>query len=60
MLTVPDACMTHAGVFHADDVFASALLRLLNPQVSIRRVRELPEEFCGLAFDIGGGEFDHH
>ena len=24
---------THSGVFHADDIFASALLRIFNPEI---------------------------
>ena len=52
--------MTHGGKFHADDVFSAALLRILRPDVEIRRVFRLPEDFDGLAFDIGWGRFDHH
>ena len=60
MMMVPDSAVTHGGRFHADDVFSSALLRLLNPKIEIRRVMRLPEKFHGFAFDIGGGDFDHH
>lgn len=52
--------VTHNGQFHADDVFATALIRILNPDIKIRRVRQVPEDFKGLVYDIGGGEFDHH
>ena len=52
---------THAGVLHADDVFSAAFLRILNPNIKIIRVNDVPHmgknEF---AFDIGRGEFDHH
>lgn len=56
---------THAGVFHADDVFGAALLRIVKPDVEIRRVRVLPEGVDDttpdvIIFDIGGGRFDHH
>lgn len=51
---------THGGVFHADDVFASAMLRLINPDIEIKRGFEVPAEFDGVIFDIGMGEFDHH
>ncbi|BBF45439.1 hypothetical protein lbkm_4206 [Lachnospiraceae bacterium KM106-2] len=52
--------VTHSGKFHADDVFSTALLRYINPDIHVERVNEVPEEFDGLAFDIGRGEFDHH
>jgi uncharacterized UPF0160 family protein len=57
---VPNSALTHAGVFHADDVFGGALLRILNPGISIRREYAVPEDYDGLVFDVGGGEFDHH
>lgn len=60
MRDIPDIVYTHAGRFHADDVFGAALLRILKPDVEVRRVYALPEDFSGLAFDIGWGEFDHH
>lgn len=52
--------MTHATIFHADDVFASAFLRILNPDIKIIRAFKVPDNFDGIVFDIGGGEFDHH
>ena len=51
---------THAGKFHADDVFSAALLRIMNPDVIIERGNQVPEGYDGLVFDIGYGEFDHH
>ncbi len=60
MRELPDIAFTHAGRFHADDVFSAALLNILKPGIVIRRVSCLPEDFSGLAFDIGWGEFDHH
>ena len=51
---------THGGKFHADDVFSGALLRILNPDIEISRGFEVPENFDGIVFDIGYGEFDHH
>ena len=60
MCKIPNQAVTHAGRFHADDVFSTALLRILNPQIQVQRVPQLPEGFAGLAFDIGWGEFDHH
>lgn len=58
--TVPDFAITHAGKFHADDVFSAALLTYLNPNIQIKRVFEVPKEYEGMAFDIGNGEYDHH
>ena len=60
MCKIPNQAVTHAGRFHADDVFSTALLRILNPQIQVQRVPQLPEGCAGLAFDIGWGEFDHH
>ena len=55
--------VTHCGHFHADDILSAALLQIAGiiPDVSVvQRVGRVPENFSGLAFDIGGGEFDHH
>ena len=52
--------LTHAGTFHADDVFGAAFLKLIVPDIEIKRVSEVPSDFTGIVFDIGMGEFDHH
>lgn len=52
--------MTHGGKFHADDVFSSALLKIMNPEIEIMRGFQVPEDFDGIVFDIGYGKFDHH
>ncbi len=52
--------LTHSGSFHADDVFSAAFLHLIVPDIQIKRVQEVPEDFSGIVFDIGFGEFDHH
>lgn len=59
--------VTHGGVFHADDVFATALLliiwKMLCPEEDapeIRRVFKVSDDEEGLVYDIGNGEFDHH
>lgn len=57
---VPDKGFTHGGKFHSDDVFATAFLRILNPNIQIERGFKVPEEFDGIVYDIGRGEFDHH
>ena len=51
---------THAGKFHADDVFSFALLRMINEELLVRRGNKVPEDFCGIVFDIGEGAYDHH
>lgn len=53
---------THGGIFHADDVFAAALLRYVNPNISFKRVFNVNnlDPSKDLIFDIGGGEYDHH
>lgn len=51
---------THGGIFHADDVFATALLKILNPNIQISRGFSVPEYFSGIVYDIGGGKYDHH
>ena len=51
---------THGGIFHADDVFATALLKILNPDILVTRGNQIPDNFEGIIYDIGGGEFDHH
>ena len=59
-MTIPGRGFTHAGKFHADDVFSAALLRYLNPAITFQRGYQVPADFDGIVFDIGGGEFDHH
>lgn len=58
---------THDGHFHADEVFAVAIMRLIYPKVCYVRTRE-PELYkkADVRIDIGGrydprsGDFDHH
>lgn len=62
---LPRVGITHPGVFHADDVFAAAFLRCINPICEIKRQRITPPEIVTypedvIIFDVGGGEFDHH
>ena len=51
---------THGGKFHADDVFSSALLLYFNPEIQITRGNQVPEDYEGIVYDIGRGEYDHH
>jgi Uncharacterized conserved protein related to MYG1 family len=60
MTEIQNTALTHGGVFHADDVFSAALLKIMNPGIKITRAFEVPEDFHGMVFDIGRGEFDHH
>jgi len=55
-------CLTHAGIFHADDVFSTALLRIIFRDLRPTPVRvfKVPNDYKGLVYDIGFGEFDHH
>ena len=53
---------THGGTFHADEAFASAMIRVLNPNCKILRVFKVPEEVTesDIVVDIGFGHYDHH
>lgn len=59
-MKIPPKGFTHGGKFHADDVFSTALLQLVRPDIQITRGFEVPEGFDGIVYDIGGGMFDHH
>lgn len=59
-MMIPNKGFTHGGTFHADDVFSTALLKILNPDIEITRGFEVPENFDGIVYDIGLGKFDHH
>lgn len=56
----PSKGFTHAGKFHADDAFSTALLKYLNKDFTYTRGYQVPEDFDGIVYDIGWGEFDHH
>lgn len=60
MKSIPNEAMTHAGRFHADDVFSAALLKILNPRINIVRCNSIPDGYRGLVFDLGDGVYDHH
>ena len=53
--------VTHSGVFHADEVMASVILREIYDEVKIIRSRD-PRDFASadIVYDVGDGEFDHH
>lgn len=54
--------LTHAGVFHADDVFSTAFLKIINPDIIVNRVTRVPVVIPNntIIYDIGFGRYDHH
>lgn len=52
---------THHGKFHADEVFAVAILRQLHPNAKIVRTRD-PELLskCDIVVDVNRSPYDHH
>lgn len=59
--------VTHNGVFHADEVFAVAVVQYLNKDAYVVRSRDPEEiELADIVIDVGGvydaerGFFDHH
>ena len=44
-MKIPANGFTHAGKFHADDVFATALLQIIRPDIRITRGFVVPDEF---------------
>ncbi len=58
---------THAGEFHADDVFSTAFIKMLLPNIEVKRVLKVPKGLDitkNLIYDIGGYDgyttYDHH
>jgi uncharacterized UPF0160 family protein len=58
---------THPGTFHADDVFAIAVLGLVHGPLDVVRTRdEAVQAACDVRVDVGGrsdpaaGDYDHH
>ncbi len=63
MLTIA----VHDGVFHADDVFACAIIKMVHNTITVIRSRDDNEiEGADFRIDVGGkydphtGDFDHH
>lgn len=54
--------ITHGGIFHGDEVFATVLLSKILPEVKICRVFRVPAELAEdvIVYDVGGGIYDHH
>ena len=55
-------CITHAGTFHADEIFATIILSEIMNRIVLIRVPEVKEsDYPGkMIYDIGGGKYDHH
>ena len=54
-MKIPANGFTHAGKFHADDVFATALLQIIRPDIRITRGFVVPDEFVvGYGLDYDG------
>lgn len=54
--------ITHAGSFHADDIFSTIFLSRFQ-DVFLYRTNEIPEDVdlsSKIVFDIGYGAYDHH
>ena len=47
------AAFTHGGKFHADDVFSTALLQILRPDIQVTRGFVVPDDFDGIVYEIG-------
>ena len=58
-MKIPANGFTHAGKFHADDVFATALLQIIAGHQD-HPCFVVPDDFDGIVYDIGFGMFDHH
>ncbi len=53
---------THDGLFHADEVFATAMFSLMAENINVVRGSDtdVPQDGSWIVYDIGGGELDHH
>ena len=54
--------VTHAGVFHADEVFATVILNRALGGIKVIRTNNVPEDLPKdvIIYDIGEGKYDHH
>lgn len=56
-------CITHSGTFHADEIFATLILSLINKDIVVYRTNEVDDKMrqtkC-IIYDVGRGELDHH
>ena len=56
------SCITHSGVFHADEVLGTVILEEAFGDITVARVSEVPTDLPDsiIVYDIGRGKFDHH
>ena len=47
-MKIPAKGFTHGGKFHADDVFATALLMIVRPDIKVTRGFVVPDGFDGI------------
>ena len=52
--------VTHAGNFHADDVFSTMFMERLFDNITLIRLNDYQDDKTKIAYDIGLGKFDHH
>lgn len=59
-------CITHAGTFHADEIFATLILSKIMQEITLIRLPEFREQekaearTDAIVYDIGGEKYDHH
>ena len=51
-MKIPAKGFTHGGKFHADDVFSTALLQILRPDIQVTRGFVVPDDFDGIVYDV--------
>ena len=44
-MKIPAKGFTHGGKFHADDVFSTALLQIVRPDIQVTRGFVVPDDF---------------
>ena len=54
--------VTHSGVFHADEIFATVILNKIFGDIAVLRTFKVSDglDDTVVVYDIGCGEFDHH
>lgn len=52
--------ITHAGLFHADEVLATVILKQFFRDLKVARVFKVPSNTIAFIYDIGNGAYDHH
>lgn len=53
--------VTHAGNFHADDVFSTVFMSRLFGDITVIRLKDYKDnDSSKIVYDIGLGKFDHH